>query len=181
MKKILLSAAVFSFLFSVVVLADPNNYQVENYQVCFTPGGNCTQDIVNAIDGAKKQVLVQAYSFTSVPIAKALLEAHRRGVDVRVILDKSQKTQRYSSAKFLENQDIKTWIDYRVAIAHNKVMIIDGAVVITGSFNFTKAAQYKNAENLIIIHDAKLASIYQQNWNNRLQYSVPSDEYKKKA
>ena len=55
---------------------------------CFTPGGNCTDAIVKALSEAKRTILVQAYSFTSAPIAKALLDAHKRGVQVQVILDK---------------------------------------------------------------------------------------------
>jgi phosphatidylserine/phosphatidylglycerophosphate/cardiolipin synthase-like enzyme len=103
--------------------------------------------------------LVQAYSFTSTPIAKALLEAHKRGVDVEVILDKSQKTHNYSSATFLANSNIPTFIDSIHAIAHNKIMIIDGKIVITGSFNFTKSAESKNAENLLILQSPELAKI----------------------
>jgi phosphatidylserine/phosphatidylglycerophosphate/cardiolipin synthase-like enzyme len=61
---------------------------------CFTPGGNCTDAIVQALDEAKRTILVQAYSFTSAPIAKALLDAHKRGVQVQVILDKSQRTEK---------------------------------------------------------------------------------------
>lgn len=140
----------------------------ENIQVCFTPGQNCTQQIVNAIDGAHQQVLVQAYSFTSAPVAKALINAHRRGVDVRVILDKSQvRSKGYSSAKMFADYQIPISIDYKVAIAHNKVMVIDHHEVITGSFNFTKAAQFKNAENLLIIDDNQLAKQYEQNWYKR--------------
>ena len=148
-----------------------------DYQVCFTPGGNCTQKIVQAIDTARKQILVQAYSFTSAPIAKALMLAHRRGIDVKVILDKSQKTQRYTSSTFLTNQGIPTWIDYRVAIAHNKVMILDKETVITGSFNFTSAAQNKNAENLLILHNTALAKEYAKNWYARLDQSVPAADF----
>jgi phosphatidylserine/phosphatidylglycerophosphate/cardiolipin synthase-like enzyme len=111
--------------------------------VCFTPGGNCTDLIVQAITGAKTSILVQAYSFTSVPIAKALLDAHKRGVPVQVILDKSQRTEKYFSADFLANQGVPTAIDAEHAIAHNKVMIIDGETVITGSIHFIKAAQEK--------------------------------------
>jgi phosphatidylserine/phosphatidylglycerophosphate/cardiolipin synthase-like enzyme len=102
--------------------------------VCFTPGGNCTDGIVNAIGEAKTNILVQAYSVTSAPIAKALLEAHKRGVQVQVILDKSQRTEKYSSADFLANQGVPTTIDANHAISHNKVMIIDGETAITGSF-----------------------------------------------
>jgi phosphatidylserine/phosphatidylglycerophosphate/cardiolipin synthase-like enzyme len=132
--------------------------------VCFTPGGNCTALIVQALNGAQRTVLVQAYSFTSAPIAKALLDAHKRGVQVQVILDKSQRSEKYSSADFLANQGVPTLIDATHAIAYNKVLVIDGEIVLTGSFNFTKAAQEKNAENLLIIRDPVLAAQYTQNW-----------------
>ena len=139
-----------------------------SYNVCFTPGQDCTSLIIKSIVQAKQSIYVQAYSFTSAVIAQALVEAKRRGVDVEVILDKSQsKTNKYTSATFFINNSIPTWIDYRPAIAHNKVMIIDNKTVITGSFNFTKAAQFKNAENLIIINDTELAHTYLRNWNAR--------------
>lgn len=145
------------------------------YQVCFTPGSDCTANIIDTIANAQHSILVQAYSFTSAPIAKAIMDAKKRGIDIRVILDKSQVKARYSSAKLLENAGISTWIDSRVAIAHNKVMIIDDRVVITGSFNFTKAAQYKNAENSLIIYDANLAKLYTNNWLSReaVSYKIP--------
>jgi phosphatidylserine/phosphatidylglycerophosphate/cardiolipin synthase-like enzyme len=141
--------------------------------VCFTPGGSCTDLIVTALGEAKASILVQAYSFTSAPIAKALLDAHKRGVRVQVILDKSQRTEKYSSADFLANQGVPTMIDAEHAIAHNKVMIIDGETLITGSFNFTKAAQTQNAENLLIIRDQALAAQYTQNWEVHRQHSQP--------
>jgi len=136
-------------------------------QVCFTPGQNCTMQITDVLDSAKKSISVQAYSFTSAPIAKHLVEARKRGVVVKVILDKSQKSQKYSASHFLLNQHIPVWIDYKPAIAHNKIMIIDGKEVITGSFNFTKAAQNKNAENVLIIQDPTLAKRYLENWQRR--------------
>jgi phosphatidylserine/phosphatidylglycerophosphate/cardiolipin synthase-like enzyme len=103
-------------------------------QVFFSPKGGCTEAVVKELSAAKTSVLVQAYSFTSTPIAKALLEAHKRGVQVQVILDKSQRTEKYSEADFLVNVGIPTRIDAQHAIAHNKIMVIDGATVITGSF-----------------------------------------------
>jgi len=138
----------------------------------FSPNGGCTQAVVDQLNGAKKSVLVQAYSFTSAPIAKALVDAHKRGVDVEVILDKSQRTERYTSATFLANEGVPTYIDSKHAIAHNKVMVIDGDEVITGSFNFTKAAEEGNAENLLVINNApEIAQRYTQNWKNHLVHS----------
>lgn len=141
------------------------------WSVCFTPGEACTDQIVEEIDQARTTIEVQAYSFTSAPIAKALVEAHRRGINIQIILDKSQETEKYSSADFLEHAGIPTYIDRKHAIAHNKVMVIDAKTVITGSFNFTKAAQEKNAENMMILHDAELARFYHENWERHLQHS----------
>ncbi len=140
--------------------------------VYFSPSGGCTDAIVKALDGAKSTVLVQAYSFTSAPIAKAIVEAHKRGVKVQVILDKSQRTEKYSSADFLAHAGMPVQIDEKHQIAHNKIMIIDGQTVITGSFNFTKAAEEHNAENLLIIQSKDLAEKYAANWQVHAEHSV---------
>jgi phosphatidylserine/phosphatidylglycerophosphate/cardiolipin synthase-like enzyme len=102
--------------------------------------------------------LLQAHSFTSAPIAKALVEAHKRGVRVEALLDQSNRTDKHSAADFLANQGIPTKIDAQHAIAHNKVIIIDGMLVIGGSFNYTKAAQEKHAENVEMARSAALAT-----------------------
>ena len=123
------------------------------------------------INQARSVILVQAYSFTSMPIAKALVSAKQRGVSVEVILDKSQRSERYSGATFLANAGIRTLIDEQPSIAHSKVIIIDGTSVITGSFNFTRSAQQYNAENLIVIRDGVLAQHYTENWVTRERLS----------
>lgn len=146
----------------------------EDLHPFFSPKGGCTRAVVNELNGAMRQVLVQAYSFTSAPIARALVDAKRRGVDVQVILDKSQRGERYSSATFLSNEGVPTYIDPVHKIAHNKVMVIDGQTVITGSFNFTKSAEEGNAENLLVINNApEVAQRYVQNWKDHLGHSEP--------
>lgn len=127
---------------------------------------------MEAIGNAKVSVYVQAYSFTSAPIAEALVSAQRRGVHVEVILDKSQRAEHYTSADFVARAGIPTWIDAKHAIAHNKIMVIDGNLVITGSFNFTKAAEEKNAENLLILKGEALAERYLHNWREHKQHSA---------
>ena len=145
--------------------------------VYFSPDGGGTRAIVSEIQAARKEILVQAYSFTSTPIAKALLDAHKRGVRVDAILDKSQMSAKYSSATFLFNAGVPVMIDTRHAIAHNKIMIIDRAVLITGSFNFTKAAEEKNAENLLIMKgNPKLIDRYLTNFE---EHKGHSDTYTK--
>jgi len=140
-------------------------------QVCFSPNGGCTKAIVNEISNAQSEIYIQAYSFTSAPIAKALVEAHKRGVKVEAILDKSNVTGNYSSATFLKNAGIPTFIDSQHSIAHNKIIIIDKETVITGSFNFTRAAEEKNAENLLILKSKELAGQYLTNWEKHREHS----------
>jgi phosphatidylserine/phosphatidylglycerophosphate/cardiolipin synthase-like enzyme len=138
-----------------------------SYSVCFTPGEDCTRQIVAAIDGAVNSIAVQAYAFTSRPIGKALVTAKERGVNVEIIFDKSILERGRGTTGFFQRHGVPLWIDNQLAIAHNKVMIIDQTRVITGSFNFTRAAQQNNAENLLIIDDAALAKKYLQNWQRR--------------
>jgi len=161
-----------TLLISILLILLPINavsFPVDVERVCFPPG--CEQAIVESIGTAKSEILVQAYSFTSTPIAKALLNAHKRGVRVEVILDKSQRTQKYSSYTFFKNQGIPVYIDEQHAIAHNKIIIIDRAMVITGSYNFTKAAEIKNAENILFIKSPQLTDIYLKEWGKHRNHS----------
>ena len=96
-----------------------------------------------------------------------------------MILDKSQRGEKYSSADFVLHAGIPTYIDAKHAIAHNKIMVIDGATVITGSFNFTKAAETSNAENLLVIRSPELAATYAANWKAHLEHSEKYEEKEK--
>ena len=169
----------FSFIvLTFIFLSAPSLYAAEiilpkdtPVHVYFSPNGGCTHAIIDTINNAKSEILVQAYIFTSEPIAKALLGAHKRGVKVYVILDRSQKKDGYSPATFFTNQDIPAYIDSMHARAHDKVMIIDKEIVITGSFNFSKSAETQNSENVLIIRSSELASLYRENWMKHRSHS----------
>jgi phosphatidylserine/phosphatidylglycerophosphate/cardiolipin synthase-like enzyme len=149
-------------------------YSAGRVAVYFSPKGGAQAAIVREIDGARQWIRLQAYSFTSAPIAEALVRAHRRGVRVRALLDKSNATARYSGATFLQNAGIEVLIDASHAIAHSKVLTIDGTTLVTGSFNFSKAAEEKNAENLLIIKDAPgLLNQYATNWKAHSAHAKP--------
>jgi len=141
-------------------------------QIYFSPNGGATYAIVRELRKAKNEVLVQAYSFTSKEIAQALIDAHNRGVHTEIILDKSNRSTKYSAGDFTAHMRIPTYIDDTHAIAHNKIIIIDRDVVITGSFNFTKAAEKNNAENLVIFRSEELARIYRDNWELHKRHST---------
>jgi phosphatidylserine/phosphatidylglycerophosphate/cardiolipin synthase-like enzyme len=138
----------------------------------FSPKGGCADVVVNAINAAKNQILVMAYSFTYDPIVKALMEAHARGLDVELIFDKSNEADLRSDMPRCIEKKMKVLVDAEHAIAHNKVMIIDQKVVITGSFNFTRQAEDANAENLIVIrNDRGIAEKYLQYYENHKVHS----------
>lgn len=138
-------------------------------QVRFSPQGQCTQFILETIAKARETILVQAYTFTSLPIAEALIQAHRRGIDIRILVDRSQLTSKYTMVRRMRAQGIWVAIDVVPGIAHNKVMIIDDHHVLTGSFNWTKAAETSNAENLLLINDKKINDIYTATWHQRAE------------
>lgn len=144
----------------------------------FSPNGGAAEAIVKEINSAKTEVLVQAYSFTSKPIAEALAGAHKRGVKVVIVLDKSQRSG-HTSVDFVAQAGIPTYIDASHLILHNKTMVLDRSTLITGSFNFTRAAEERNAENLLIIKGNKpLIDRYLQNFD---EHKAHSDAYTGKA
>lgn len=146
-------------------------------EVAFSPGDQPTRLIVNAIQAARKQILVQAFSFTHRDIADALLAARRRGIDVAVIADRRQAFKLKNSViPSLASRGVAVFLDGRHDSAHDKVMVIDaaeaGPTVISGSFNFTFAAHHKNAENLLVIRgNPALAKAYFDNWQRHRQHA----------
>jgi len=138
----------------------------------FSPKGGCTEAIVEELKRARREILVQAYSFTSDPLTYGLIEAKKRGVDVEILLDKSNEVERYSDLHILLENGLAPLIDGHHAIAHNKIMIIDRRTVITGSFNFTNQAEHENAENLLIIKGhPELIKAYCQNFAAHKEHS----------
>ncbi|WP_347939119.1 phospholipase D [Rickettsia oklahomensis] len=134
---------------------------------CFTPPAGCTKFIANQIDRAEESIYMQAYGMSDTLITTALINAQARGVKVRILLDRSNLKQKFSKLRALQRAKIDVGIDKVSGIAHNKVIIIDKKKVITGSFNFTAAADKRNAENVILIEDQELAESYLQNWLSR--------------
>ena len=151
-------------------------------QLAFTPWDNAEAMIVDGIRGAKQQILVQAFSFTSRALANALIAARKRGVDVQVLADREQTFGgEFSRIPDLANAGIAVTLDVRYQSAHNKVMIIDAgttdAAVITGSYNWSYAAQYKNAENVLILRgNPDIVNAYAANWRRHHAESLPYAE-----
>jgi phospholipase D len=132
--------------------------------LCFTPPSNCASLITDVIDRAKKTIYMQAYGLTHPEIINSLIKAKERGVEVRVLLDRSNLTQKYSKVRELKEVGIEVGIDMVPGIAHNKIIIADNYITVTGSFNFTVSAAKRNVENVLIIRDSNIARRYLKNW-----------------
>jgi len=146
-------------------VASSGEIQTEAY---FSPRGGCTDAIVNLIKNSNKTIDVAIYSFTSKKIAKALIDAHNRGVKIRVIIDYGNGKSRYCVGPLLEEAGIE--VRYKKGsgggLMHHKYAIYDGKALSTGSFNWTGSAEKRNDENLVVIrNDAKLIEAFQKNFN----------------
>ncbi|HEX5863881.1 MAG TPA: phospholipase D family protein [Casimicrobiaceae bacterium] len=148
-------------------------------EIAFTPGDAVDNLIIAAIDRAQTEVLVHAYTFTHRRIAQALIGARRRGVAVSVLADREQaRAVPQNVLAQLASGGVEVWIDGNFAAAHNKVIVIDAglprATTITGSYNFTIAAQRSNAENIVVLHDNDaVARAYRDNWRRLKAGATP--------
>jgi phosphatidylserine/phosphatidylglycerophosphate/cardiolipin synthase-like enzyme len=165
---------LFSFLALPCVTISGAELMLDNApaKVFFSPNGGCVKGIVKEIEIGTREILVQAYSFSSTPIRNALINAQKRGTKVEIIFDNDeQKDQNYKTAKALSKTGVTVYMDSNHASAHNKIIIIDRETVITGSFNLTYSAENKNAENVLVVKSKALAGFYAENWHSHLKHS----------
>ncbi len=162
------------------LLAEPSTITMDGpCTVVFSPEGGTTQAIVDLIHGATRSIRLLAYNFTSAEIGHALIEAKERGVDVKLILDKSVPHEKKSLLPAMLAAGIPAWIDRRHHIAHNKVIVVDESIIETGSFNFTDSAEHRNAENAVICPSVSGAALYLSDWERHRAHSdlaLPEDE-----
>jgi phosphatidylserine/phosphatidylglycerophosphate/cardiolipin synthase-like enzyme len=129
----------------------------------FTPG-NAEALVVDAIRHAHRSVDVAAYSFTNPAIVDALIAAAQRGVQVRVVMDRGQYQESSSAANYIRRAGVPVKIDAQYAAMHDKFMVLDGDTVETGSFNYTRSAESRNAENVLILRNTQAAQTYDREW-----------------
>ena len=162
------------WLLIAVLIAAPA--QADVLWVKFAPEDDCTAAIVAEFDKAKDSIQYQLFNFTSEPIADALIRAHKRGVKVPLLLDDDANAppklgrKSYSQAKRLRQAGVPVYLDRKHPIAHNKVRIIDGKLLLSGSFNDSKAAN-RNAENLYAEDDPAVVKRFAENFARHLAHA----------
>lgn len=135
------------------------------YEAGFSPGRGSLPLVLKAIESAQQQIFVAAYTFSSKPVAQALVAAQKRGVKVFVVADKDENTKSYTAVTFLANAGVPVRLNSRYAILHSKFMVIDNMHLQLGSFNYTAAAVNRNEENVLLLRNvAPLAQQYVVEW-----------------
>jgi phosphatidylserine/phosphatidylglycerophosphate/cardiolipin synthase-like enzyme len=137
--------------------------RVENY---FSPQDKPSKRIIEIINDAKKTIDFMAFSFTHDRIAKAIISAYERGVKVSGLFEKRQ-ISKFSEYEKFKNLKMNVYLDKNPKNMHNKVIIIDSFIIITGSYNFSSNADNDNDENVLIIFSKEIALKY-LNYLNRL-------------
>jgi phosphatidylserine/phosphatidylglycerophosphate/cardiolipin synthase-like enzyme len=139
---------------------------------CFAPEQDCAALAIGAIDAARQEILVSAYVLTEGSgFPAALVRAHDRGVDVRLIADRWTPCTRQEGVSALGAAGIPIWIDDRARVAHEKALIIDRRVTIMGSYNFSAGAA-RNSEDLNVVTSSEVAETYALHWQARQAASV---------
>lgn len=145
--------------------------EVQILGVYFSPKGGCAETVKYWIEHANSSIHILIYSFTLDSISDELIEAYNRGVEVKVVFEEQQITK-YSEYQKLKAAGIEVRNDTNSNLMHNKIMIVDGVVVLTGSFNWSANAENRNDENLIVIKSVEVASLYEEEfrkvWNESI-------------
>ncbi len=130
-------------------------------EYCFSPGGNCSSLVVKWIDRANSSVHVLIYSFTLDAISTALIAAKNRGVEVKVVMERSNANEKGAEYQMLKNAGVDIRLDMNSGLMHDKAAIIDGHIILTGSYNYSAAADTSNNENLVVIDSLRWASAFE--------------------
>jgi phosphatidylserine/phosphatidylglycerophosphate/cardiolipin synthase-like enzyme len=133
-------------------------------RVVFSPHGGATELIVKTVLSARKSIRMAAYVFTSEPIAAALIEAHHRGVEIRIVVDGKESARDFNAISQVAQSGIEVRADWHYATMHDKFIVVDGRTVEEGSFNYTSAAEKRNAENVVVLDNRRLAERYVREW-----------------
>jgi phosphatidylserine/phosphatidylglycerophosphate/cardiolipin synthase-like enzyme len=167
----LLLAALLSGCLGTAVPQPALQVNEDGLGVYFCPEDSCSARIVREIEDANNYVYIAAYIFTHEALADAVARAEARGVEVKVLLERENASSGYSRKRVLVNSGAEVREDLNPALMHNKFCVIDGRLVITGSFNYTFSADTKNDENLVFIRSGETAQRYRQKFEELFRYA----------
>ncbi|WP_120968726.1 MULTISPECIES: phospholipase D family protein [unclassified Comamonas] len=159
-------------LISIPVLV----HAAPSVQVGFSPEGSAQKLVLETIASAQRDIQILAYAFQAPDIMQALVDAKNRGVNVRVVIDKKRNMGKTSkkAMDFVTSNGVELRTNDHFHIHHDKVIIVDGSTVETGSFNFAPSAETLNSENVVVMRDMPdVARQYVAHWQSRWDLGKP--------
>jgi phosphatidylserine/phosphatidylglycerophosphate/cardiolipin synthase-like enzyme len=141
--------------------------------VCFSRVEQCDSLLINLISQARKSIYVAIYSFTRDGLARALIDAKNRGVEVKIIIEEENAYGQGSDYRMLKEAGVDIRLDGNPALMHHKFMVVDGEIIVTGSYNWSTAAEDRNDENFVVIRDRSVAERFMQEFNRLLSIARP--------
>jgi len=141
-------------------LANIENTNPRLIAVSFSRYEDTRSLLINWISRANKSIYVMVMCITADELADSLIDAYNRGINVTIIIDDMYKTSKGSDYEEILNAGIDIRSDNSWRLMHHKVMIIDGYIIVTGSYNWSASAEDKNWENIVILRSQSLANYY---------------------
>jgi len=155
------------------ILLPPTPKRTSRAEVFFSPGPGCLEAINRQLRESKKNVDICVFTITDDRLAKAILDAHRRGVKLRVVTDDDKAYDRGSDVFELADAGIEVRVDQSDHHMHHKFALFDRSSVVTGSYNWTRSAAQHNRENVLITDDERLVRPYQRVFDEMWERLLP--------
>ena len=153
----------------------PGTATAPSIKVAFAPEAGAEALVVKVLASAKQTIRLAGYSFTSPAVVKGLLEAKRRGVDVKVLLDDrgNRGAASLAAMRMITEANIPLRVVSAYAIHHDKYIVVDGRHTETGSFNYSQAAARSNSENVLVVwNNPTTAQRYLVHWESRWKQGI---------
>lgn len=144
-------------------LLSPNISFSENVDLCFSPYDTCYTKIINVINNTKSKLYISIFSLTDKEISDSIISAHNKNIEIKIFMDNKQAYIKGSKYLTLINHGVNVKLSKSYNYMHNKYIISDRKLILTGSYNFSLNAR-KNAENVIILYDLDIVNKYEQNF-----------------
>ena len=139
----------------------------------FSPGPDCRIAIEQAMETALDELLICVFTISDDRLSDAIQGAHRNGLTVRVISDNDKMEDKGNDVERLALSGVDVRIDRSPEHMHHKFMVVDGRTVLTGSYNWTRSAETRNEENLVVLDDPVLAGRFAEEFNRIWNLSDP--------
>ncbi len=134
-------------------------------KIHFSPGKDCLNAIIDAMRNAKKTAKICVFTISDNRIGNAILDMQMNGVNIQIISDNDKRFDKGSDIDYLYNKGIDIRLDTTSAHMHHKFAIFDDEITLTGSYNWTRSAETRNYENILVTDDKKVAKNYTKEFN----------------